>query len=134
LSECFLKEFGRRSHRPDLVIAPEASRALRAYPWPGNIRELRNVIERAVALSDGPIIRLENLPEGFQDPEPVVSLKLPQAMSPSTLAQSKEQAERARISQALERNGNNRLRAAAELGISRMTLYNKLHKLGLTAS
>ena len=52
----------------------------------------------------------------------------------STLAQSKEEAERVRISQALERNGNNRLRAAAELGISRMTLYNKLHKLGLAAS
>ena len=49
----------------------------------------------------------------------------------STLAESKDQTERAIITQALERNSHNRLRAAAELGISRMTLEKKLHKYGL---
>jgi DNA-binding NtrC family response regulator len=49
----------------------------------------------------------------------------------STLAESKDWAERSLIAQALERNGRNRLRAAADLGISRMTLYKKLHKYGL---
>jgi transcriptional regulator with PAS, ATPase and Fis domain len=49
----------------------------------------------------------------------------------STLAESRERTELWRITEALERNGRNRLRAAAELGISRMTLYKKLHKYGL---
>ena len=59
---------------------------------------------------------------------------LPTPPSASTLAESKHVAERERIEEALERNGNNRLRAAAELGISRMTLYKKLRRLGLMAS
>jgi DNA-binding NtrC family response regulator len=132
LAQSFLAEFGRVAGRPELSVAPEAMRALVAYPWPGNIRELRNVIERAVALSVGPTITLADLPETFSDPGLVCSVKL--ATPPaSSLAQSKNHAERERIEEALERNGNNRLRAAAELGISRMTLYNKLRKLGVMA-
>jgi two-component system response regulator HydG len=134
LTESFLREFCERGGRLPMTIAPEAVHALRSYSWPGNIRELRNVIERTVALSDGPIIRVESLPEMFHGASPIVSLAIDPVASPSTLAQSKDEAERARISQALERHDNNRLRAAAELGISRMTLYNKLHKLGLIAS
>jgi DNA-binding NtrC family response regulator len=117
-----------------MTIAPEALHALQSYSWPGNIRELRNVIERTVALSDGPIIRVEHLPEVFHYADPLAAQTMEPVASPSTLAQSKDEAERARIAEALERNGNNRLRAAAELGISRMTLYNKLHKLGFMAS
>jgi DNA-binding NtrC family response regulator len=131
LAHGFLTEYAGRAGRPGLWIGPEAMRALEASSWPGNIRELRNVIERAVALSDGPMIRIEDLPDAFRDPGPTISLKLAPSSSASTLAQSKDVAERERIEAALERNGNNRLLAAAELGISRMTLYNKLHKLGL---
>jgi two-component system response regulator AtoC len=134
LAQGFLNEFGDRVGRPNLSVAPEAMRALEGYPWPGNIRELRNVIERAVALSDGPTIQMEDLPEAFSDPGLVCSVKLGTSASASSLAQSKNHAERERIEEALERNANNRLRAAAELGISRMTLYNKLRKLGLMAS
>jgi DNA-binding NtrC family response regulator len=134
LSESFLTEFCNRAGRPQLSVAPEAMRALEAHLWPGNIRELRNVIERAVALSDGPTLHVEDLPETFADPGPVCSVKLAPSSTISSLAQSKNHAERERIEAALERNGNNRLRAAAELGISRMTLYNKLRKLGVMAS
>jgi transcriptional regulator with PAS, ATPase and Fis domain len=133
LAHCFLTKFARPD-QPGLSIAPEVLRALNAYPWPGNIRELRNVIERAVALSSGPMIQLEDLPDTFSDPGPSVSPKLADANTVSTLAESKDHAERERIEKALERNGNNRLRAAAELGISRMTLYNKLRKLGVMAT
>jgi len=133
LAHSFLTKFVRPD-QPGLSIAPEVLRALEAHHWPGNIRELRNVIERAVALSSGPTIQLEDLPPTFSDPGPSVSLKLADANTVSTLAESKDQAERDRIEKALERNGNNRLRAAAELGISRMTLYNKIHKLGVMAS
>jgi two-component system response regulator HydG len=131
LAESFLTEFARRAGRGHLVLAPEAASALEAYPWPGNIRELRNVIERAVALSDGPTIRLCDLPDAFQPEGSPVSIKLETPVPAATLAESKDEVERAQIAAALERNGNNRLRAAADLGISRMTLYNKLHKLGL---
>ncbi|MBV8127255.1 MAG: sigma-54-dependent Fis family transcriptional regulator [Planctomycetaceae bacterium] len=134
LATAFLAEFGRRAGRLGLTIAPEAIRALQAHSWPGNIRELRNVIERAVALSDGPTIQIEDLPDAFHDPGPAITLKLEPSLTRPTLAASKDEVERVQITAALERNGNNRLRAAAELGISRMTLYKKLHKLGLMAS
>jgi DNA-binding NtrC family response regulator len=131
LANRFLDEFSQQSGRTRPVFDPDAIRALEAYPWPGNIRELRNVIERAIALSVGPTIRLEDLPESFQDSGPTISIKLDSPNWGSTLAESKDVIERAQIAAALERNGNNRLRTAAALGISRMTLYNKLHKLGL---
>ncbi len=134
LANSFLSEFAHRNGRLGLTIALEALRALEAHPWPGNIRELRNVIERAVALSDGPTIQSKDLPETFRDPGPSLILQLEPSRSRPTLAASKDEVERAQIVAALERSGNNRLRAAAELGISRMTLYNKLHKLGLMAS
>ena len=133
LAHGFLTEYASRAGRPGLSIAPEAMCALEAHDWPGNIRELRNVIERAVALSDGPMIQVEHLPDTFSDLGLTMCLKLAATSSVSTLAQSRDVAERERIEMALERNGNNHLRAAAELGISRMTLYNKLHKLGFTA-
>jgi two-component system response regulator HydG len=128
LARGFLTEFATRTGRPILDISPGATRALEAHRWPGNVRELRNVIERAVALSEGSMIRCEDLPDGFRDPGLAELAGPPVA---TTLAQSKELTERERITEALDRNGNNRLRAAAELGISRMTLYNKLRKFGL---
>jgi two-component system response regulator HydG len=135
LAESFRAEFARRARRPELSIAPEAMRALAAADWRGNIRELRNVIERAVALSSGPVISIDDLPEGFADPGLATSIDPgPELIPVSTLAHSKDQAERKRISEAMKRNGNNRLQTAAELGISRMTLYNKLHKLGLMSA
>lgn len=127
----FLDESSARAGRPVTGIAPESLRALQAHAWPGNIRELRNVIERAVALCPSHVIHLDDLPELFHhlqpDPEPA---RRPETATPS-LVRSKDEAERYCITDALRRNGNNRLRAASELGISRMTLYNKLHKYGL---
>jgi transcriptional regulator with PAS, ATPase and Fis domain len=138
LARKFLAEFAARN-RPDVRgLTALALRALEGYDWPGNIRELRNVIERAVALAPGTEIGLEDLPEavrggGARAPLPAAPLAAPlPAVAPSrTLAGAKEEAEILRITEALERNGNNRLRAAAELGISRMGLYKKLRKYGL---
>src|SRR5262249_44821437 len=134
----FLAEFAGRN-RPDVRgIAPGALAALEEYSWPGNVRELRNVIERAVALCPGPQIQLADLPEAVRRPSPALAPRVapaPEAADPVVipLAQTKEEAEAARIAEALRRNRNNRQRAAAELGISRMTLYTKLHRYGLMA-
>jgi DNA-binding NtrC family response regulator len=135
LARSFLAEYARRAGRPALEIDAEALCALEAHTWPGNVRELRNVIERAVALCIGPVITLDDLPDAFHDLD-TQEVPRPTAAPPAakTLAQSTERAERDRITEALEKNKNNRLRAAAELGISRMTLYKKLHKFHLMAA
>ena len=113
--------------------------SLQGYDWPGNIRELRNVIERAIALCPGPNIQFADLPE-------IIRLKAASLEAPSvapqqqvipkdfaslTLAECKELTEIQRIKEVLTKHRDNRLRAARELGISRMGLYKKLHKYGL---
>ncbi len=132
----FLTFFSQRNHRTIDHISTDALQALTEYDWPGNIRELRNVVERAVALAPGSEIRLSDLPQAIRAPRPVEpqvaeSESGAKLLDMVTLAKTKEEAEIARIRQALRKHGNNRLRAAAELGISRMGLYKKLHKYGL---
>ncbi len=152
----FLAEFTARHGGQVHGITEEAGRALEAYDWPGNIRELRNVVERAVALCAGAEIQLADLPDGIRrsaaHSEPAADCCPPlgigfaressqpgdnlpaspdRAPANATLAHTKEKAEVARIVEALKRQNNNRLRAAAELGISRMALYKKLHRYGL---
>jgi DNA-binding NtrC family response regulator len=133
----FITEFATRNARPVHGIVTEAIPALQAYDWPGNVRELRNVIERAVALCPGAEIQISDLPEPIRSlanlPSPAVPAGPVVRVTKGTLAQAKEDAEAARIAAALARNRNNRLRAAAELGISRMTLYKKLYRYGLMA-
>ncbi len=133
-----IAEFVARNGRKITGIAAGAVRALQAYHWPGNIRELRNVIERAVALCSRPEIQVEDLPDTIRQTVPgleSVTVSVPAGMpglgSLATLARTKEEAELTRITAALQKHRNNRQRAAAELGISRMTLYKKLHKYGL---
>jgi DNA-binding NtrC family response regulator len=131
----FVTEFATRNARQVDGIAADVIPALQAYDWPGNVRELRNVIERAVALSPKTEIQLTDFPEAIgclADPTPSAVHRGTVSKAPhGTLAQTKQHAEAARITAALTRNGNNRLRAAAELGISRMTLYKKLYRYGL---
>jgi len=144
LANKFVAEFSRQSGHEINGIAPEALELLTQYSWPGNIRELRNVIERAVTLTGGPDIQVEDLPEPIrrfqQAPrhEPadwhVIQNNGHASPAPLPLAHVRQTAELARITEALLKHGNNRLRAAAELGISRMALYKKLHKYGLIAT
>ena len=135
----FLCEFSARNWPDIRSISAEALRCLEHYKWPGNIRELRNVVERAVALSPDREVQFGDLPENIrhQNHVPVVAAKnselaeVPTDMSSGSLNQAKEAVEIQRIIQALKKHGNNRLRVAAELGISRMGLYKKLRRYGL---
>jgi DNA-binding NtrC family response regulator len=136
LVEHFIREFAARNNRPVRTITAAALFALEDHDWPGNIRELRNTIERAVALCAGVDIGIDDLPASVRaacaPPKgnpPFPGLSLPSVAGP--LARTKEAAEALRITTALQKHNNNRLRAAAELGISRMTLYKKLHRYGL---
>jgi two-component system response regulator HydG len=142
LAREFLSEFAARNGSTIEGIAPEALRSLLAHSWPGNIRELRNVMERAVALCQGSIIGLDDLPPALHRVaaanaaappsaalQPVPSA--PPLAGARSLATSKAVVEQGVISEALKQHGGNRLRAAAALGISRKTLYQKLNKYGL---
>jgi two-component system response regulator HydG len=138
----FVAEFASRTGRPARTVSTEALQALLDYRWPGNVRELRNAMERAVALCPGPQIEPRDLPEAIAraGPRPSTAehhdvntyLAGPAAALP--LDRLREKVEIERITQALQRCGNNRLRAAAILGISRRTLYKKLHRYSLGAT
>jgi DNA-binding NtrC family response regulator len=142
LAHQFVAEFAARN-RPNIRgISRTALGVLERYDWPGNIRELHNVIERAAALAPGPELEPADLPDSVRCPQVspnTARLERPQRVSwpvPAngealSLSKGREQVEILRISEALRKHRNNRLRAAAELGISRMSLYKKLHKYGL---
>ena len=110
------KDFGC----PQPQVISEAASLLSAYRWPGNIRELRNVIERAVLLCDAGLISREQLPR-----EIVGDLKPPAG---EDVASTLEGYEKALIVKALEENGWNQTKAAAALGISRDNLRYRLRK------
>ncbi|HXE79889.1 MAG TPA: helix-turn-helix domain-containing protein, partial [Vicinamibacterales bacterium] len=101
-------------------------RALEAYHWPGNIRELRNVIERATILAEGEFIEPKHLPPALVETGQTTLPTL--ALTPGTTV---EEAERRLILMTLEHTRDNKTRAAQILGISLKTLHNKLNRLKL---
>jgi DNA-binding NtrC family response regulator len=108
-------------------VCPEALRVLEAFPWPGNIRQLDNVIQQAVLSSTGNELKLHHLsPQVLARTDiPVVTLPMPAGFD-GTLKQSREATERANILRALEKSNQSRTRAAQMLGVSRVTLYKKM--------
>ncbi|KRP04088.1 MAG: hypothetical protein ABR94_11390 [Sphingobacteriales bacterium BACL12 MAG-120802-bin5] len=104
----------------------------RKYSWPGNLRELRNIIRRAALLSPGNSIRLEALPEEIiQEPMfPSVSDGQDAAL-PTDLKSMAERTEKEMILQTLQKANYNKSKAAKMLGIDRKTLYNKMKQLGV---
>ncbi len=102
-------------------IHPDTVRILEAYPWPGNIRELRNVMERAMILAYGDEIRPEHLPR---------EIRLPKGVDAGLL--SLEELEAAHIRRVIQALHGNLKRSAEVLGISRSTLYEKIQRYGIS--
>jgi two-component system, NtrC family, response regulator HupR/HoxA len=123
--------------RPEPRIDDEAMQCLVAYPWPGNIRELQNELARAVALSDGACLHPADFsPKVLQGQAGVLLSKDGNAMvalrqGGGTLAERLDAVEATILRESLLRLNWNRTRAAAELGLSRFGLSNKLKRLGL---
>jgi DNA-binding NtrC family response regulator len=118
----FLRQFNQRFGRDVTGVSPEALAAFQAYDFPGNIRELENLLERAYALGVKTEITLADLP--------ALSPRVPATLSPTdvpTLAQ----VERELILRALDVYGNDRDQAARALGISRRTIYRRLKEYGV---
>ncbi len=125
LAQHFLDTFSAKYHKSNLKFASELSERLAHYQWPGNIRELKNCIERAVILTREPVIGLDLLPERLQRES-----DLPTRAGVS-VGLSLAEMEREMISQTLEHTGGHRKRTAEILGISERDLYYKLKKYQL---
>ncbi len=131
LAQHFLDHYNREFRKKTLEIAPAALARLTEHDWPGNIRELRNLIERIMILENKPRIEVGDLPPGIGRPaslttgEPGVVRDLPVG------AMTLDEIERRAIEQALERTRANQVRAAKLLGISRDTLRYRMKKYGL---
>jgi two-component system, NtrC family, response regulator HydG len=138
LASQFLKQIASQCSREMRGFSAGAMFCLESYTWPGNVRELRNVIERAVVLGGDAHVGTEDLPASVRGDRPVAveaQLKplFEQAPSPTrqTLLATREEAEHERILEALVKNGSNRRKTSEDLGISRMTLYKRMHKYRL---
>ena len=138
LALAFLHEFVSRDQsasekpRPDPKLTSEVIKAFEAYDWPGNIRELRNVIERLVLLCPGAVIQLQDLPSQFQQGRTVARFDMTTNGKPVDFVQTARLTDEAtRVMEAMEATGNNCTKAAQSLGISRAAFYKKLHKFGL---
>jgi DNA-binding NtrC family response regulator len=124
LVQMFLTEFNRTNAKGIRGVDQEAMYILERYPWPGNIRELRNVIERATILAESEFIEPRHLPPTLisRGEESLPTLTI----SPGTTV---DEAERRLILLTLDHTRNNKTRAAEILGISLKTLHNKLNRM-----
>jgi two-component system response regulator HydG len=114
-------ELGRELPEGPTSMAGEVLERFLAYPWPGNVREIRNVLERAMILGQGlPQVAIEHLPGEFRNRPGIGDRR----HTPMTL----EELERQHIERTLRHHNGNRTRAAHELGISRATLINKIKR------
>ena len=126
LCSYFLKHFNREFRRNYERVSPKALKILGAYHWPGNVREVRNVIERAMILDDKREILPEDLPADLTSNEPAGSTEVLVSLPPNGI--SLEEVERTLIMHALKAANGNQSKAAKLLRISRDTLRYRMKK------
>ncbi len=134
LARLFLEGACRRAELPIPELTSEAIAALQAYSWPGNVRELRNVMERAPFLCSGGRITADHVPRDEPadfDLFPAEDTETTEVFIPARQPRWDADAERARITRALEQCAGNQTRAAQLLGVSRRTLINYLDRLDI---
>jgi len=121
LARAFLQRFANESGKTGLMFSQEALRAIRQHAWPGNVRELQNQVRRAVIMCDGKRISAEDLELGSTKP----------AVQGLSLKEARERLERDMVQQALQKHLGKITAAAADLGVSRPTLYELMDRLGV---
>jgi DNA-binding NtrC family response regulator len=123
----FIEKYNAETGKHVQGLTPGAMAILQGYAWPGNIRELRNTVERAMILADGDILGEEHLPPDMQaSRSEAATLRVP-------LGIPIDKVEKEYILASLQKNGGNKARTAEILGISEKTLYNKLNKYAAEA-
>jgi two-component system, NtrC family, response regulator AtoC len=136
----FMKMFSEENGVPPLTIEPGALRTLQAYPWPGNIRELRNFCENAVVLRRGGSLTEYDLEPKFRNTSPLVTAgqhtaapgsantpaAAPAVTTTAPTSLSVEENEKRLLREALLKARGNRTKAAELMGVSRRTLHRKI--------
>ncbi len=122
LLDHFLKLYARKYKKGAVKLGAGTVKKLAAYPWPGNVRELRHAIERAIILSDGPVLQ----PSDF-----LLTAPEPAQASPAFESLNLEEVEKSAIRQTLRKHNGNISHAARELGLTRAALYRRLEKYGM---
>jgi two-component system NtrC family response regulator len=120
LAREFLHQFAVQADKPAMTFSPDALRAIKAHSWPGNVRELQNRVKRAVIMADGKRVTAADLELADQE----------EFVRRPTLKEARESLERELIQAALKKYSGKITAVAAELGISRPTLYELMEKLG----
>ena len=122
LAHAFVRRFSAEQNRGNMTLSEEATRAIELHTWPGNVREIENCIKRAVIMADGLQITREDigLDQAEANPSEFIDLR-----------RIRDEAERNAVVTALGRTNGNVVRTAEILGISRPTLYDLMHRLGL---
>lgn len=125
VAQSLLQSLGKQMDRPNLAFDEDAIRAIKAYPWPGNVREMINKVKRATIMAEGKKVTANDLEldSGIEGPESQINLR-----------QVRENAERAAIMQALQSCNYNIARASRLLGVTRPTLYNLTDKYKIDTS
>jgi len=135
----FLDKYNRRLNKRIEGMTDEAMAVLQAYAWPGNIRELENLVERTLLFADGPLIGVSDLPQSLRSPGvtplpgPAPALPVPAGETglKDIVRQRAAELEKDLISRALEETGGNVTRAAKLLQISRKSLQTKMKEFSL---
>ncbi len=122
LANAFARRFAGEQGRGPLSLADDAIRAIEAHNWSGNVRELENCVKRAVVMAEARYITAEDL--GLTNPEAM-------SMASLDLRVVREEAEKNAVIMALGRANGNMLKAAEMLNVSRPTLYDLMHRLGM---
>jgi two-component system response regulator PilR (NtrC family) len=129
----YLERFSAELGKPSVRLSPEAERLLNAYAYPGNVRELANVVERAVTLCEGDVVEPRVLPPALRDTEPAVAAEAATKL-PDTgldLQAHLDAIERRILEQALERAGGVKTEAARLLSLTFRSLRYRLAKFGI---
>lgn len=120
LANSFLKRFAAQAGRNITAFSPDAAELLRKYDWPGNVRQLQNQVQRAVLMTEGQVVDVQDL-----------AIHIDRTAPEETDFTLLEGMERNAIIQLLKETGGNKLETARRLGIGRQTLYNKIKAYGI---
>lgn len=130
LTDYFLKEAAKRFGRSDISFSKEVFTYFQHYAWPGNIRELKNTVERMVVLANADRLTAEDLPDEIRNPRKTAAnaiIDLPET------GVDLDEIEKEIVRQALDRNGWNQTAAAKYLNVTRSVLISRMQKYGLTS-
>src|SRR5262249_37917217 len=133
LAQHFLNDFALRCGKSISQIDDDALVILKSYTWPGNIRQLENILDRAVVMADGPLLRVNKLPEELivaveSHPRPEVPDSDATPLPPGIKAEraERDRRERERLVRALAASKGNKAEAARALGLKRSTFVSRL--------